>query len=123
MMKRTAVLLLILILLLCGCGKTDSVGEEAAAATEVTEETVPATIPEDGNPGDATCKGSYTGTENGDAVVAVSGMAELTNEQLAVWYWAEVAQYRQENHPQAPDFDRPLDLQTCEIDDTVNSWQ
>ena len=126
MMKRTAVLLLVLILLLCGCAQTDSVEEKAAVtteATEATEETVPPTIPEDGNPGDATCKGSYTGTDNGDAVVAVSGTAELTNEQLAVWYWAEVAQYRQENHQEAPDFDRPLDMQTCEMDDTVNSWQ
>ena len=83
MRKRTAGLLLALLLLLCGCAQTDSVEEKAAVtteATEATEETVPPTIPADGNPGDATCKGSYTGTDNGDAVVAVSGAAELTNE-------------------------------------------
>ena len=123
MVKRTAALLLVLGLLLCGCGKTESSETEVTVAPETTEETVPATIPQDGNPGDATCKGSYTGTDTPDTVVAKAGLAELTNDQLAVWYWAEAAQYRQENHTQAPDFDRPLDEQVCEIDDTVNSWQ
>ena len=126
MIKKAAVLLLVLLLLLCGCEKTDSILKQETDTpdtTDVTEETVPSTVPADGNPEDATCKGSYTGAENPDAVVAVSGMAELTNEQLAVWYWAEVAQYQQENHPQAPDFERPLDVQACEIDDTVKSWQ
>lgn len=126
MIKKAAVLLLVLLLLLCGCEKTDSFLKQETDTpdtTDVTEETVPSPVPADGNPEDATCKGSYTGAENPDAVVAVSGMAELTNEQLAVWYWAEVAQYQQENHPQAPDFERPLDVQACEIDDTVKSWQ
>ena len=100
MVKRTAALLLVLGLLLCGCGKTESSETEVTVAPETTEETVPATIPQDGNPGDATCKGSYTGTDTPDTVVAKAGLAELTNDQLAVWYWAEVAQYRQENHTQ-----------------------
>ena len=50
MVKRTAALLLVLGLLLCGCGKTESSETEVTVAPETTEETVPATIPQDGNP-------------------------------------------------------------------------
>jgi len=127
MEKRLVVLLLVAILLLCGCGRenTEPVDgfTEGEATTVPVEETVPATIPADGNPEDVTCKGSYTGEGAADAVVAMSGVAELTNEQLSVWYWAEAARYRQENHEAAPDFDRSLDMQRCEIDSSVNSWQ
>ena len=70
----------------------------------------------------STCKGSYTGTA-ANSVVATSGSAKLTGEELQVWYWAEVAQYRQENKEIAPDFEQPLDTQVCEIDSSVNSWQ
>ena len=118
MKRRLVILLLAAALLLCGCEKN----MEKQVETEITEATVPATIPADGNPDDVTCQGSYTGTAD-KAVVATSGTAELTNEQLQVWYWAEVSQYRQENHETAPDFDRPLDTQVCEIDSSVNSWQ
>jgi len=126
MSKKLAVLLLAL-LLLCGCSKMNSMAHETPAAEETTaapaEETVPATVPEDGDPNDVTCKGSYTAAGKQDLVVAVSGDAELTNEQLSVWYWAEAAQYRQEDHETAPDFERPLDVQSCGIDSSVNSWQ
>ena len=117
-MKKSWILLILAVtLVLCGC-------EEAPAEqTETTQETVAEVwIPADGNPGDVTCKGSYTGTAN-DTVVAVSGNARLTNRELSAWYWAEAAQYRQEEHSAAPDFDLPLDQQPCEIDDSVNSWQ
>jgi len=56
-------------------------------------------------------------------VVAVCGTEELTNGALQVWYWAEVAQYRQEGHETEPDYSQPLDTQVCEIDGSVNSWQ
>ena len=121
MMKRLAVFLLLAALLLSGCeGKQE---DKVVPETAATEETVPATIPADGDPNDVTCKGSYTGSGKPDAVVAASDAWTLTNEQLSVWYWAEVAQYRQENHDIAPDFDLPLDTQACEIDSSVNSWQ
>ena len=125
-MKHKWVILILAALLLCGCEKKDMgmifpAQTEPAAETAV-DETVPATVPADGNPEDVTCKGSYTGPTK-DVVVATSGSCRLTNEQLQVWYWAEVAQYRQENHEIAPDFDRPLDTQVCEIDASVNSWQ
>ena len=125
MKRNLAALLLAMTLILCGCGNKNAPAYATANEQTVpaTEETVPATIPEDGDPNDVTCKGSYTVQGDAAAVVALSGAKELTNEQLQVWYWAEVAQYRQENHETAPDFDRPLDVQSCEIDDSVNSWQ
>lgn len=120
MKKGWLIPVLLLSLLLCGCQETGlSADPDETVATEAT---IPVTIPPDGNPDDATCKGSYTGDIT-DAVVANIGTEKLTNEQLQVWYWAEAAQYRQEQHNKAPDFDLPLDSQPCEIDDSVNSWQ
>lgn len=122
MKKSLAMLLLAAALLLSGCaGKNEESMESAASAA--TEQTVPATIPGDGNPEDVTCKGSYTAGGDLNAVVATMDAQKLTNEELQVWYWSEVAQYRQENHEIAPDFDRPLDMQICGIDSSVNSWQ
>lgn len=125
MKKNKLALLLALVLLLTGCG-----GENAPAAapnqeasTEAMQTEPAATVPPDGNPEDVTCKGSYTAQVSGDAVVAQAGDAKLTNSQLQVWYWAEVAQYQQEQHETAPDFSKPLDSQVCEIDDSVASWQ
>lgn len=124
-MKKSWVLLLLAVtLLLCGCEANETSLEqtEATAETAVQETVAAATVPADGDPGDVTCKGSYTGTAE-DTVVATSGSVQLTNRQLSAWYWAEVAQYRQENHQEAPDFEQPLDEQRCEIDSSVNSWQ
>ena len=120
MKKKLIIFLLAAALILCGCQKKGTI-EEVPVTTEV-EETVPVTIPADGNPDDVTCKGSYTGTDAA-AVAAVSGTEKLTNEELSVWYWAEVSQYQQENQDIAPDFSQPLDTQICEIDSSVNSWQ
>ena len=111
---------------LTGCGKKPPVKTETTApsAAETTQPTVPATTPEDGNPGDVTCKGSYTADSvNASAVVATVGNEQLTNGQLQVYYWMEVASYRQAAHETAPDFDKPLDTQPCEIDASVASWQ
>lgn len=130
LMKRKMAAVLLALLLLSGCDKSagsydrpDQADQAETTALPTTEETIPETVPADGNPKDVTCKGTYTGSEKQDAVIAVSGDAELTNRQLSVWYWGEVAQYRQENHDIAPDFDRPLDAQTCQIDSSVGSWQ
>ena len=120
-MKKAWILsVLLLPLLLWGCDKADVNPEHRESVPA--ETTIQATVPPDGNPEDVTCKGSYTGSA-GDAVVANVGSVELTNEQLQVWYWAEVARYRQEQHHDAPDFDLPLDTQPCGIDSSVNSWQ
>lgn len=55
-------------------------------------ETTEATIPADGNPDDATCKGSYSVSDeeimaDRDTVVATLGDAQLTNGELQVYYW------------------------------------
>ena len=123
MKRKLTVLLLILALLLCGCDRKEPAETFAEETVPTTEETVPPTIAPDGNPNDVTCKGSYTDRGEPDSIVTASGTWALTNEQLSVWYWAEVAQYRQENHEEAPDFEKPLDTQPCEIDAEVNSWQ
>ncbi len=130
MKRKITVLLLVLALLLCGCDskasqpfqseKTEKTETETAAATEAT---VPATVAPDGNPEDVTCKGSYTGSGSLNTAVAAVGEQKLTNAELQIWYWAAVSQYRQENHETAPDFEKPLDAQPCEIDSGVNSWQ
>lgn len=121
MKKRTIALLLTAALLLSGCQKTPEPLESEATESGVPE-TVPATVPADGDPDNVTCKGTYT-AEVKNTVVASIGDAELTAGELQVWYWAEAAQYAVENHEEAPDFSKPLDTQKCGIDDGVASWQ
>lgn len=77
--------------------RQDRVETQPAETVEATQETVPATIPPDGNPDNVTCKGSYTGSEEeaqaaADTVVATMGEYTLTNRQLQVYYWREINQ-------------------------------
>lgn len=125
--KLTLTLVLCLALVLTGCKKApaDTAAEAAAEATEVT---VPATTPADGDPNAVTCQGTYYVsdaeiTAAADTVVAEMDGANLTNSQLQIYYWMEVAAYRQANHDIEPDFTQRLDTQACPIDDSVNSWQ
>lgn len=119
----------ILALILAGCGKKPASQPEesrflpAPELLSTTEATIPATIPPDGNPHDVTCKGSYTGQPDSAAVAARVGDTALTNDQLSAYYWAEAALYRQSGETPAPDWNRPLDTQSCEIDDSVATWQ
>ena len=118
-MKRICAALLAA-LLLCGCGHAAKTPTESTAPAE----TVPAwTTAPDGNPEDVTCKGSYTGQGNDHTVIARVGERTLTNGQLAAWYWAAAAKYRQHGERNGPDFDLPLDVQPCGADDSVASWQ
>lgn len=111
-------LLLCLILMLTGCGRQDP------NIFSPIEETQPApTVAEDGEPGTAACKGSYTGNKGGDVIVARMEDATLTNRELWVWYWAEAAQYRQSALEPAPDFSQPLDTQHCPLDSSIVTWQ
>jgi len=110
-------------LLLAGCGS------DAPETTPTTEPAIPApTVPADGNPGDVTCKGTYYVSDEEivaarDAVVAEAGNAHLTNSQLQIYYWLEVAAHRASDHPEQPDYAQSLDTQSCPIDGNVNSWQ
>ena len=79
-MKRILTFFLAL-LLLCGCARTAPEGQTLAGETASPETSIP-----DGNPDDATCKGSYTRDGDRAAVIARLGDAELTNGELAVWY-------------------------------------
>lgn len=108
------------VLLLCGCAPAGSNGGSVA---ETTTAQAGATVPADGNPEDVTCKGTYTREGDTAAVIARIGDTKLTNEALAVWYWAAAAQYQASGKTPAPDFDAPLDSQPCEADSTVGSWQ
>lgn len=112
---------LVLLGLLSGCSRTPA----SSDVPETTEPVILATTPPPGNPGDVTCKGSYTAEDfDPDAVVAAVGDHQLTNEQLQVWYAMAVAAYRQETwRDAAPDFSQPLDTQSCPIDDSVGSWE
>jgi len=115
-------LAVLLLVSLWGCtGKTAE--EETAVPETTTEPTVPATVPQDGNPDDVTCKGTYTGEGSADAVVAAVGDTKLTNRDLSAWYWAQAALYRQNGGEDGPDFSKPLDTQVCTVDDSVGSWQ
>ena len=90
-----------------------------AASGEATETTPPMTVPADGNPDDATCKGSYTlaegATFNGDAVVATMGEHKLTNAELQVYYWMQVYDFLNQYGSYASmfglDYTKPLDMQ------------
>jgi len=46
----------------------------------------------------------------------------LTNAQLQVWYWMEVAAFRASGQ-EGPDFAQSLDTQLCSLDDTAVTWQ
>lgn len=124
-MKKGLCLLMALILAvfpLSACAKEPGTEDTTPPATVATEP--PATVPPDGNPEDVTRKGTYTEeTPDGNAVVAEIDGAHLTNGQLQVYYWMEVANYRASGQTPAPDFSAPLDTQPCDVDDSVNSWQ
>ena len=100
-----------------------------AASGEATETTPPLTVPADGNPDDATCKGSYTLAEgaafNGDAVVATMGEHKLTNAELQVYYWMQVYDFLNQYGSYASmfglDYTQPLDMQLS-LEGTM-TWQ
>lgn len=102
--------------------------ETTAAAVE--ETAPPATIPADGNPGDETCKGSYTVTDEQmlaakDLVVASVGGNTLTNAQLQVYYWMEFQTFMSNYGYYAAymglDYQLPLDTQLYPEGDLT--WQ
>ena len=130
-----AVLVALIISGLDGAGETDpTIAPTSGTVGETSpEETVPATIPADGNPDDATCKGTYTVTDDEiaavtDTVIATVGSKELTLGQLQAFYWAEAGAYYAQYGESAIyfdlDFTRPLDTQICPlVEDMTMTWQ
>ena len=127
------VLLAVLIaLLVSGLGaSSDTEPTETVAAPTETQETVPATVPADGNPDDETCKGTYTASDAeviaaADTVVATAGEYQLTNAQLQIYYWLEVQNFLGNYGAYAPyfglDYTQPLDTQVCAMAES-GTWQ
>ena len=112
-------------------GKSADSNEETAAPSEAVEATE-GTIPPDGNPDDATCKGSYTVTDEeavaaADTVVATMGDRELTVSQLQIGYWTEFYMFMQNYGSYASyfglDYTLPLDTQSCMLTEEEMTWQ
>ena len=119
--RRLAALILTgaaLVSCLAGCG-----GEAAAVTTEKTQPTEPTLwVPEDGNPDDVTCKGSYTDAAyDRSTVVGKTGEAELTAGMLNVLYRLVINGFR--NEREMPDFSIPLESQVCGLSEEGLTWQ
>ena len=112
--------------LLAGCQEpAQATVPETVVPTEATvpAQTVAYTTPADTGAGDVTALGSYTDRAEAEAVVAAVGEEQLTNGVLRAFYWMEVARYRDSGEEIQPDLSLPLDVQTCPVDTSVNSWQ
>ncbi len=90
------------------------------------------TIPADGNPDDATCKGSYTVSDEQivadmDNIVATVGDAQLTNAQLQIYYWLQVQNFMANYGSYAAyfglDTTQSLDTQLCTLMEEPVTWQ
>ena len=114
----------------------------ATGASTAPVETTEPTIPADGNPDDATCKGTYTVTDDeitakGGDVVATLGDAQMTNNDLQVYYWMRVYDFLERYGQSAAmfglDVNVPLDMQKSMdpsltwqqffVREAVNSWK
>ena len=94
---------------------------------------VPAvTIPADGNPDNATCKASYTASDEdviaaANTVVATIDDAELTVSELQIYYWMQVRNFLTQYSSYASylglDYTQPLDTQVCGVSNSGISWQ
>lgn len=132
----------VVVALVVGGLKGKNTGDAADdGATTAPVETTEPTIPADGNPDDATCKGTYTVTDDeiqaqGDKVVATLGDAKLTNSELQVYYWMQVYDFLEHYGQYASmfgmDVNVPLDMQKSMdpaltwqqffVREAVNSW-
>lgn len=137
-----ATALILSALFLTGCQQTQS---EPAMQTQpqtvpVTEPTVPETeptepptepqptCPPDGDPNNVTSKGTYTGTpmevaKNAETVVATVGEVQMNNALLQIYYRMAVGTYQRAAHEIAPDFNQPLDVQMCPLENNTITWQ
>ena len=112
-----------------GAKKTPAAAPENTAAAE---DAIVATVPADGNPDDATCKGTYTVADDvavaqKDVVVAKVGDAELTNAQLRIYYRSSISSFLNTEYGYYMmmygmlDYTQPLDTQLS--NDGAMTWQ
>ena len=113
-----AVLVVVLIV-----GMNGGLGGSDTPDTTVSTEADP-TIPDDGDPNDETCKGTYTAEDatvmaSHDTVVATMGNLELTNGELQIYYWMSVFNFISYNSSYLSyyglDLAQDLDTQLCPI--------
>ena len=116
---------------------TEAEAAEEAASQETAEETVPETtvaptVPEDGNPEDVTCKGTYSAEDEAviaarDKVVATAGEHQLTLGQLQVFYWMQFRNFMSQYSAYASyfglDVTQSLDTQVCALSENGVTWQ
>ena len=107
-------------------------GKKNADSTEETELQVTATVPADTLADDVTHLGTYTVSDEevlaaADTVVATMGGAELTLDQLQVYYWTEVFNFLNSYGSYASylglDMAVDLDKQLCGMSETEMTWQ
>ena len=125
-----AAIAVVIALILGGKEGKEPAETTAPVASTAPGETVPMTIPADGNPDDVTCKGSYSAdaeqlAAEADKVVATMGDSTLTNAELQVYYWMGVYDFLNQYGSYASmfglDFTKPMDMQVS-IDGTL-TWQ
>lgn len=111
--------------------RKDALSETPSAETGETVAAEEATIPEDGDPDNETCKGSYSASDEEviaarDTVVATAGEYPLTLGELQIYYWQEVSSFLNQYGSYAPyfglDYTQPLDTQPCGIMEG-RTWQ
>lgn len=123
---------ILIALLLAGSNDKAEGGEIASEPAQETTEAV-ATVPADGNPDDATCKGTYTVSDEEavaakDTVVATIGDAQMTSSELQVYYWSIVNSYLSSEYGYyimmygGLDYTQPLDTQLS-FEDQSRTWQ
>lgn len=111
--------------------RKDTLMETLPAETGETVSAEEATIPEDGDPDNETCKGSYSASDEAviaarDTVVATAGEYPLTLGELQIYYWQEVSSFLNQYGAYAPyfglDYTQPLETQPCGIMEG-RTWQ
>ena len=111
-------------------GELTSNPDPSSPTASAPAETVPMTVPADGNPDDVTCQGSYSVTDEemaaaAETVVATMGDAKLTNSELQIYYWMQIIDFMNQNGYYASyiglDVSQPFDQQLA-IDGQM-TWQ
>lgn len=133
-------LLVVLVALVLGGGTREDETQESTGETQGTTTTpdattqpTEATIPADSGLDDATCKGSYTVSDEAlltqlDTVVATLGDEKMTVADLQVYYWMQARSFLSEYYYYIAygyvsfDYTQPLDTQVCGFDET-RTWQ